>query len=66
MESHPCYNPEACCGKDCYALYNEDEPCWGDVYVEDEEWTEDDYYWVHACEGHLGTYPTGKYTPKPS
>lgn len=51
------YNPDACCGNDCWAFPgNENEPCWGDVRVVDEEYTDDgeDYWWIHECEGHLG------------
>lgn len=50
------YNPDACCGADCWAheLYP-DKPCWGDVEVVDEEYDGDDYWWIHECEGHRGT-----------
>jgi hypothetical protein len=48
------YNPDACCGDDCWAheLYV-NQPCWGDVRVVDEEYTDDDYRWIHECEGHV-------------
>lgn len=63
-----CYNPDACCkGSDCYALgLNADEPCWGDVDVEAEEHWEDDWCWIHACQGHQGCYgdSKAKYQPK--
>jgi hypothetical protein len=66
MESLPCYNPSACCNADCYALDSyDDEPCWGNVYVVDETYTEDDHWWHHACEGHADKWDGGKYKPKP-
>lgn len=48
------YKQADCCGdNDCNLLgYNDNEPCWGQVRVQDEEWTEDDYWWIHRCEGH--------------
>lgn len=55
------YNPDACCGADCFAHgLNPDEPCWGDVHVAAEEACgDDDYYWVHECEGHTDCYDSG-------
>lgn len=64
-----CYDPDSCClGGSCFA---EDSPfqkgtCWGGCQVEAEEYSDDDYWWVHACEGHRGTYesPYDAYSPK--
>ena len=67
------YNPKACCGADCFALYRgEAEPCWGDVTVASEVETVDedggpDYFWVHECEGHAGCFEYGEtYQPDAS
>lgn len=59
------YNPNACCGADCFAFrLNAAEPCWGDVSVatEIDVSTEDDqdYCWIHECEGHAGCYEDGE------
>ena len=62
------YNPDACCGDDCYAIgMNDNEPCWGDVSVVSEETYGDDWYWVHACQGHYSTYDCYgcEYKPEP-
>ena len=49
------YNPAFCCGSDCWAHeMNPAEPCWGNVEVVDEEYSDDDYWWIHECQGHLG------------
>lgn len=56
-----------CCGADCWAEHWLEEyggPCWGDVEVIDEEYTDDDYWWIHACEGHANGYG-GPYIPEP-
>lgn len=61
------YAKSECCGADCYAFEtNEFQPCWGTVTVVDEEYDEYDSYWIHACEGHLDTYPSGPYRPPPA
>ena len=54
------------CGVDCdLHEADENEPCWGSVCAVDEIQFEDDYQWVHACQGHE-TYSTGgKYVPAP-
>ena len=60
------YNPDACCGADCFAFgLNPAEPCWGDVHVADEIETSDedgnpDYFWLHECEGHSGCWDSGE------
>ena len=45
---------ECCVDGDCYMLDSEEnEPCWGQVTVVAKEYTDDDdYWWIHACEGH--------------
>lgn len=65
------YNPDACCGADCFAFgLNPAEPCWGDVHVADEIETSDedgnpDYFWLHECEGHSGCWDSGeKFKPQ--
>jgi hypothetical protein len=40
------------CGAPC-DFVRDDEPCWGDIDVVDEIVYDDDYSWVHACEGHI-------------
>lgn len=52
-EQHESYRPGACCGDDCWAIYRDDEPCWGDVEVIDEVVCGSDWAWVHGCQGHL-------------
>ena len=62
------YDPQACCGAECYMLgCIDNQPCWGNVEAIDEQCTEDysDCWWVHACQGHLQVYGGGKYTPEP-
>ncbi len=56
-----------CCGADCYAedMY-EPEPCWGDVECIDEIYSDDDYTWIHACEGHKPKWEGEKYLPEPT
>ena len=54
------------CGADCYvrALDVEESRglCWGNVSAIDEVGLADeDYGWVHACEGHSDTYDGGEY-----
>lgn len=57
------YKQATCCSDiDCYLLDADSEICWGQVYVISEEYTEDDYWWVHACEGHEDL--SGKYKPE--
>lgn len=44
---------DRCCGLAC-TWGTPEEPCWGDVVVVDEEALgDDDWFWVHACEGHV-------------
>ena len=44
-----------CCGAQCCRLNAApNEPCWGNVEVADEQECGDgEWYWVHACEGHI-------------
>lgn len=50
------------CGSDCDFLdTRKDESCWGFVQPVEEVYDEDNYYWVHACEGHNLVNYGGKY-----
>ena len=68
MENKNPYNPDACCGADCYAFgLNAGESCWGDVHVAAEVWDGEDGIWVHECEGHSGCFEDGeKFKPQPA
>jgi hypothetical protein len=54
------YGKKRCCGADC-DLGTPQKPCWGNVKVVDELYTEDDYVWIHACEGHQNIRDGGLY-----
>jgi hypothetical protein len=56
-----------CCGDPCCMADHcrEGEPCWGEVEVDDELWWEDDWMWIHACEGHRGVMSGEPYTVEP-
>lgn len=41
-----------CGNKECY-FDSEEQPCWGQTKIVDESSIEDDFWWVHACEGHI-------------
>lgn len=47
-----------CCNADCWFedYATEDQPCWGDV---DAIPSEDDWTWIHACQGHRNYDWTG-------
>jgi hypothetical protein len=48
------YKISDCCGADCnFENNSSDEPCWGEVEVVGEEYNDEDYWWIHACQGHL-------------
>jgi len=58
----PCH-----CGADCCLLgVHEGETCWGTVSAVDEQYTDDDHWWIHACKGHAdpATY-FGPYEKEP-
>lgn len=60
------YKKSECCGANCDLLdCYDDQPCWGEVDVIDEDWTEDDWWWVHACEGHRLYREGTAYIPEP-
>lgn len=63
----PSYNPGACCNSDCFAYDDDRGKCWGDVSVIDEVYSDTDYEWIHACEGHkeMWNNSIGKYIPEP-
>jgi hypothetical protein len=62
----PCYKPATCCyGVDC-CYESDSELCWGQVDVRDEISCQDedgneDYMWLHACEGHAEICNGGVY-----
>lgn len=70
MNASPSYGRgHRCCSDDClYLDWEENEPCWGKIVVVDEILAgENDYMWIHECEGHYGSYYDGaKYKPEPS
>ncbi len=50
------------CGINCnYLDQDENEPCWGFVQAVDKVVSEDNYDWVHVCEGHDALYHSGEY-----
>ena len=57
------YKQATCCDlHDCHLLdLNEGEVCWGQVTVIAEDYTEDDYWWIHSCEGHEDCIYSGPY-----
>lgn len=59
----PSYRSSECCNADCH-LGTVTEPCWGEVEVVDEEYDEQDYYWVHACQGHKILWDGIPYVPE--
>jgi hypothetical protein len=72
MMDESAYKP-CSCGGDCFRYFVADEkdPCWGPVEAIDEQPYADedgaeDWYWVHACQGHINVYEGGKYTPDPN
>ena len=59
------YRASECCRADC-PHDSEKEPCWGTVVVVGEDGGGEDYYWVHACEGHRNCYAgDGVYVSEP-
>lgn len=55
----------ACCGAPCWAEGSPDQqPCWGDIDVIDEEYDDENHWWIHGCQGHTNGY-AGPYVPKP-
>ncbi len=61
----PSYKQADCCVNcdcDCdYLNWYDNEPCWGQVTVVDEIYSDDDSWWIHACEGHAERNDGGKY-----
>jgi len=49
------------CGADCVYARVDGGPCWGEVSVVGEDSMGDDWYWIHACEGHSDYYDHGPY-----
>jgi hypothetical protein len=58
-------NVAECCGASCFGDDLDDpmQPCYVKVVVIDEESSETDSWWVHACQGHRNGY--GTYIPRP-
>jgi|JI10StandDraft_1071094.scaffolds.fasta_scaffold883266_2 hypothetical protein len=61
------YKPGTCCGSaDCFMHgVSPSEVCWGDVEVAGEQAIgDDDYVWIHECEGHRDCFEEGsKFKP---
>lgn len=64
LHRSPSYRPSECCNADCFHG-SESEPCWGEVVVVGEEYSQDDHWWIHVCQGHLECYDGDwKYRPE--
>lgn len=72
MSTASTYRPCGHCGCDCDNLdWQDNEPCWGEVTVVDEDTWEDesghpDSAWVHACKGHVNNRNSCEYVPEPA
>lgn len=65
MSKSASYKKADCCGDDCVMLdAYDDQPCWGQVTVIDEDYWDDDWCWVHACEGHVEHRYGKQYIPE--
>ena len=58
------------CGADCHIRDFEEEEregkCWGQVRaVEELDYGDGDYGWIHACEGHVDTRDGVEYRSRP-
>lgn len=57
MGASASYGRQRCCFADCVHLNRkDDEPCWGEIFVTDEVYNDEDSWWIHECEGHYGCY----------
>jgi hypothetical protein len=61
------------CGGHCFRYFvaGDKDPCWGrTVATDDRPYTDEDgnedWVWVHACQGHMEVYEGGRYTPDPN
>lgn len=71
MSTLPPVLPCSGCGDGCWADGSSVDqpdsiwagPCWGQVEVIDEDYTEDDHWWIHGCEGHRDRW--GRYVAPP-
>lgn len=62
----PSYKRANCCGDECVLLdVYDDQPCWGQVVVIGEDTWDNDWCWVHACEGHAMHREGVQYIPEP-
>jgi hypothetical protein len=60
----PSYKPADCCpNTHCHSGYDSSRPCWGQTTVVGEDYTDDDHWWTHACEGHAGYCDGFPYQP---
>jgi hypothetical protein len=63
MAGAPMSNVSDCCGSPCMCAGTAGEPCYGEVVcVGEEQFGDDDWAWIHACEGHYW-WPKG-YVPQ--
>lgn len=48
------------CGAECWVsladMQEEFGSCSGFINVTNEEYDDEDYYWIHSCEGHEDDY----------
>lgn len=61
MDRLPSYISGDCCPDCDCQMGSESQPCWGECRVVAEEYTEDDHWWIHACEGHEDCWDGGDY-----
>lgn len=59
----PSYQSARCCRNTHCPHDSEEEPCWGEVDVRGEDSWGEDWYWIHACEGHAGLWEGEPYKP---
>ena len=60
-ESSTCCGPMGACW--AFSSQKNDQPCWGDTGVIDEEYGDDWWQWIHGCRGHANGYG-GPYIPQ--
>lgn len=58
-------HPKDCCRDAECSGAHDGNPCWGPLEAVTKEYTETDYWWIHACSGHHDTYEGGAYHPEP-
>ncbi len=50
------------CGASC-DWEDTGKPCYGKIEAIEELRSDDDFYWMHACEGHQNMYENKGYIP---